>query len=319
MRLTILAVILLLMTLPGNALASSPGGACTVLGAQERDSGQLLICNGSIWIETIKTVNAGRSLFQVGPDASSTCSAMLTGRLRYSGVGAPVSGLAAYYPFDETSGTAIADLSGNANNGTMTNMDGATDHIPGVIGNGLDFDGADDHVVVPQAASLNFSTSHSMTLWVRPAAWPASGQNATFLAKRTFANYYFEMGDTGLASGGFYDGGTYRGFTAPGALALGTWYHLAAVFDDTGNTYKVYINGVEVLNTGAAWVPQVQVGNLYIGTLEASIQFFTGALDEIRLYNRALTAGEIGDIYNYDGGGGGDEWQYCNGSAWVDF
>src|SRR5206468_9777237 len=77
------------------------------------------------------------------------------------------SGLIAYWKFDEGSGTTVADSSGNGNTGTLVNGPVWT---AGQVGNALFFDGIDDNITVPDSASLDLSSSFTLSAWVNPAS-----------------------------------------------------------------------------------------------------------------------------------------------------
>ena len=115
----------------------------------------------------------------------------------------------------------------------------------------------------------------------------------TFLLKGGSNPSYFMETYTDEFNTGFHDGTNWRETLTGINLSINTWYHLAGVFDDTNNTYKVYINGAEVLSdTGFTWTPQAGTGTLHLGSTGSS-QYFDGQLDDVRLYNRALSAAEI--------------------------
>lgn len=324
MRLHALAMMIIaLCGMPCISHASNPGDACTVLGAQERNSGQILICNGTTWIETIQTVNAGRSLFQVGVDSSTTCQSYETGRMRYASTGAitapTTSGLVGYWAMDETAGTTIADSSGNANTGTMFNMDGNTDHVAGYIGNGLDFDGTNDYVNAGSGASLDDLGDMSVCVWsyTRP------------VLTGTFATIIYKYDPGGVNGWDMYYGGAAHSMGGAGveelfsAVAEG-WNHYCAVNTNTGNnsnSITIYMNSTPVVDTAVHtnWGTSSNNAayNAYIGG-GSSADPFNGIIDELRVYNRPLSAEEVRTIYNYTGTIS-TVWQYCNGSTWTDF
>ncbi|HXH06098.1 MAG TPA: LamG domain-containing protein, partial [Vicinamibacterales bacterium] len=77
-----------------------------------------------------------------------------------------------------------------------------------------------------------------------------------------------------------------------GPLAADTWYHLAATYD--GETLRAYVNGVLVTaNTAPAGPPDVETAPLTFGRHANASQYFTGIVDDIHIYHRALDAAEI--------------------------
>ena len=91
----------------------------------------------------------------------------------------------------------------------------------------------------------------------------------------------------------------------------GKWYHIAAVFDDVDNSYSVYIDG-KLRTSGISpvdLVPQA-AGILSFGTRTGSTEYWNGALRDVRIYSRKLTAAEIEAIYGLVG-----HWKFAEGSG----
>ena len=86
-------------------------------------------------------------------------------------------------------------------------------------------------------------------------------------------------------------GGAYREAKAPSALALNTWTHLASTYD--GTTLRLYVNGTQVATLAIAGTITTSTGALRIGGNSIWNEWFEGMIDEVRIYNRALSAGEI--------------------------
>jgi len=199
------------------------------------------------------------------------------------------TGLIGYWKFDEASGSSAADSSANGNNGTLKS--GVT-WAAGKIGGALHFDGVDDHFEVPDSASLNTTTNEiSITAWVNRAANQSSW---AMVVSRQFAN---SSGDQYLF--GFFDNtyhfcvfGCSQGPTAPND----EWVHMAGTYD--GTTRRLYINGSEVSGVPVSGIIPIDFKPIIIGAARnnstTSVQeAFNGKIDEVRLYNRALSAAEI--------------------------
>jgi hypothetical protein len=172
-------------------------------------------------------------------------------------------------------------------------MDPPTDWVRSSGQYALDFDGANDYVNCGTASGLK-PTGFTYSAWIRPNAqsfaynqimgWDAGASNlavCTLLLKsnRTLAFY--------VAGGPF---GSYDGngvFT----LSIGLWYHIAATL--TATTAIGYVNGVldRSVTGGAA---NIAAGAFWIGGQNGyANRFFSGQIDDVAVYNRALTAGEI--------------------------
>jgi hypothetical protein len=205
-------------------------------------------------------------------------------------VAAPVSGLVGAWGFDETAGTTTADASGNGNVGTIN---GAT-HIAGKYGQSLDFNGKTNWVTINDSASLHLTTGMTLEGWVYPTANGSGGNVWRAMAvKETAAGLawaLYPFGDGGFPSG--------HAFTANEAWAKGTsvltlnaWSHVAVTYD--GTTVRMYVNGVQVGT-------KPQTGSLVSSTQPLRIggdaiwpEWFKGHIDEVRVYNRALTAAQL--------------------------
>ncbi len=199
----------------------------------------------------------------------------------------PPPGLVAAYGFSEGSGTTTADQSGLGNVGAIS---GAAWTAAGRFGNALSFDGTNDWVTVPDAASLDVTAGMTLEAWVRPTAL---GSWRTVLLKEQPSYYAYALyGDTGtnVPSGNAFIGGDVD-VRAPAALALNTWTHLAATYD--GTALRVYVNGTSVAQELITGPIATSTGPLRIGGNNVWPEWFQGQIDEVRVYNRALTAAEL--------------------------
>src|SRR3989441_755782 len=212
--------------------------------------------------------------------------ATLTSLTVPSPASAQTPGLVAAYAFNEGSGTTVADISGNNNNGTIT---AATWTTAGKFGNALAFNGTSALVTVPNAASLQLTTGMTLEAWVFPTATP-TGWRA--IVDKTVDGYYL-MASTDQnrpAAGGTWVGGNQNTY-GPSVVAVNTWTHLAATFD--GATVRLFVNGVQVASQAQTTALASTTGTLQIGGDSYPNEFFAGRIDEVRIYNRALSAAEI--------------------------
>jgi len=205
--------------------------------------------------------------------------------------------LVAYYPLDEGSGTKIVDASGNGHDGTVEN--GAATWINGQTGFGkaIFFDGTNPAVGFVNCGTWNPSAGTgklSVTFWVQ-----YNGTNANYqgvIAKRDGWDpetpspmmWYIECnqssGAMGLARRGSYPPGA-------GTPPTGKWTHIAFTFD--GTTVRSYMNGTEVGNGAFSFGP-LTTATIYIGCDNGGgYNGFNGAIDDVRLYDNALTADEV--------------------------
>jgi hypothetical protein len=196
-------------------------------------------------------------------------------------------GLVAAFGFDEGSGTSAVDVSGNGNDGTVS----GAGRVAGKFGGALSFDGVDDIVVVPDAAALDLTSGMTIEAWVRPTQ--ASGWRTVAL-KETAGGlaYGLYAHDSAVGPGAYVNVGALdENATVPTALTLGAWTHVAATYD--GAALKVYVNGA-LAATHALSGSLVQSGRpLGIGGNRVWGEYFAGAIDEVRIYDRALSAAQI--------------------------
>jgi len=203
-------------------------------------------------------------------------------------------GLAAGWSFNEASGTSATDSSGNNNAATLVN---GVLRTTGNYGGGLTFDGVNDYLTVPNSPSLDISgTGLTLSMWINPQA--LSGGDSVVLGKfwnATMTSPYYQYG-LELAGGTvpvFYVGTTSGVLSASmgSALVLNQWSYLAVVFD--GSQVKFYLNGALVTTASLPATITARSNPFRLGADNNTQQFFKGSLDEVRIYNRALTAQEI--------------------------
>jgi hypothetical protein len=201
------------------------------------------------------------------------------------GVPPALTGLVAAYAFDETSGTTVTDASGNTNTGTIT---AATRTLSGKFGSALSFDGTDARVIVPDSTSLALADAMTLEAWVLPSVAP-SGWRA--IIHKDVDRYYLMAGsDTDHPVVGGTFGTANQNVTGPAVLPVNTWTHLAATYDRT--TIRLHVNGIEVAS--GAQTAAVSTSNAVL-TIGADFygEYFAGLIDEVRIYNRALSTAEI--------------------------
>ena len=196
-------------------------------------------------------------------------------------------GLVAAYAFDEGSGSVVADASGNGNDGTVAN---ATWAAVGEHGGALVFDGSSSLVTVPDSPSLRLSSAMTLEAWVDPASGSGSSRDLVYKGDD---NYYLEASSApgGVPAAGSSFGGSYGEVYGSGALPTGVWTHLAVTYD--GSTLRLYVNGTLVASNAHAGAMPGSSDPLQIGGDSLYGQFFQGMIDDVRVYNVALTPAQI--------------------------
>ena len=199
----------------------------------------------------------------------------------------PPSGLVAAYGFEQTSGTIVTDSSGKGSTGTLS---GATWAADGKFGRALSFDGVNDLVTVPDSSVLDLAPGMTLEAWVKPTT--GNGWRTVLLKERPgqLAYSLYATGDNGrpLAE---IAAGSQRDARGVAALPVGVWTHLAATYDKS--TLRLYVNGVQVASTAVTGTLINSTGALRIGGNTVWGEYFSGLIDEVRVYERALSAAEI--------------------------
>jgi glucose/arabinose dehydrogenase len=201
---------------------------------------------------------------------------------------APSTGLVGAWGFDETSGTTAVDSSGKGNAGTIA---GATRTAAGKFGHALSFTADGDWVTVADSASLDLTNALTVEGWVNPTT--AANSWRTLAVKETpsgLAWALYPFGDAGFPSGHAFTSSELwaRG---PSRLPVDTWSHVAVTYD--GGSIRLYVNGVQVATRAQSGSLITSTRPLRFGGNGVWGEWFRGTLDEIRVYDRALSGAEI--------------------------
>jgi hypothetical protein len=185
---------------------------------------------------------------------------------------------------------------------------------PGKVGAGFVL-GTSQYLLVSNSPSLNLAGSLTLEAWIRTTAnlgaqviFGKWGDLGDYANQRSYLFQVLSGGvlDFSLASAGQTGGSGYREIdTTNNAVPPNTWVHVAGVYDGGTGVLRLYVNGAEVVAQAGPpitiWSGPAQAG---IGArLTSSSQrtdFFKGSIDELALYNRALSAGEISALYHAD-------------------
>ncbi|MGZ5221287.1 MAG: LamG-like jellyroll fold domain-containing protein [Chitinophagaceae bacterium] len=204
------------------------------------------------------------------------------------------TGLVAYYRMNEGSGTSTAN-----SNAAVTGIDGTLVNGPAWTAspvqyapNALSFDGADDHIIIPDDNTLDITTAITLETWCY-ATKNSGVQNVISKSNNTSNNgYIFPRTDNGWASVVIYIhiAGGWRTLSAS-YPSLNAWHHLAATYD--GAFIHLYINGVLVASLAQTGAITSNGNPLAFGTQPGFGEYFGGNVDEMRIWNVARTQVEI--------------------------
>ncbi|MFA6096469.1 MAG: DUF2341 domain-containing protein [Candidatus Paceibacterota bacterium] len=238
------------------------------------------------------------------------------------------SGLVGLWHMDEAAGATVSDSSGSGNGGTMggapdnpirTSSDGGqwdSRNLQFSAGNSLSFDGTNDYVSISPDNVFDGLTSGTFMAWVKANAG-ASGFDSIFTADSGNCTYPFEIAMTTVAGTTYFEvwgsanGDCNAEFDGYVQVSNPTNWHLVAyVVSGSGNEF--YLDGVKqavvnydagnaaskfFFNNSSSGTTQYYIGNSAVFGSEHPGEVFDGEMDEVRLYDRALSAGEISRYY----------------------
>ncbi len=193
--------------------------------------------------------------------------------------------LMGWWKLDEGLGTTAVDWSGHGRHGRFQ---GDPEWVSGYDGGAVEFDG-DDHVDTGYTENL---ATYTITCWARSPQAPSGASPSGPLHREQNYQFNWNHGDaTFRGAAAMNVGGTWHAASYM-PLEADTWYHLAATYD--GNVFNAYRNGVLITsNPAPSGAPNAESNSLKLGRHAAAAQFFTGIVDDARVYNRALTVEEI--------------------------
>jgi concanavalin A-like lectin/glucanase superfamily protein/uncharacterized protein DUF2341 len=206
-------------------------------------------------------------------------------------------GLVGYWKMDEASwnGTAgeIIDASGNENHGVA--VSGAVTTSTAKYAMAGEFDGADDYVNCGNDSSFNFDKELTISAWVNPSD---DGWNHGRIAYKHVGFGFLKINSDGRIAYAFYyaddssDPWTFGNTVIPKNL----WTHIDISYKN--GVVKIFLNGIlDKTIEGEDKSLKAGTGNLQIGGQGS--YFFDGSIDEVRIYNRALSSREIKQLYEY--------------------
>ncbi len=243
--------------------------------------------------ETAQTTSHSQSLtgltanttyyYRVKSTDAAGNSATSTGTFQTTNNADITSGLVAAYGFDEGTGGTTADASGSGRVGTINNASWAG---AGKFGNALWFNGRTSFVSANGTGLPGTREKKTVACWLFLSGSLNQAQSAVTLANPA-ASAAVRQGTKSSQAGVFQSGDTW--IVASALPPKGSWHHYAYVFDGTN---ALYIDGV-LVSTSSTLPVLASITDLAIGRADAASEYFKGIIDEVRIYNRALTPQEI--------------------------
>ena len=283
-----------------------PGGTITLTkGTLKNVSSVVHVGNFSFGTGSY-TVGAGTIVFDGSASQSLPASLTTYGGLRLEDP--TETGLVGYWKLDEAQGTVIQDLSGNGNTGALSSsgtswLTGAS--IPSAISfdnyAAVSFDGSNGYAQMGANSMPATDAAVTISTWVNftnPTS-PSGNQNMVVLSGS--GGNYVQLGVRG-GSYAVWPSGALTSVTGPVA-ATGSWHHVAYTYDG-GSVDTIYVDGVAYPGTFTHQSGATTA--VYLGTYSPSSELLDGSLDDVRIYNVALTANQIAQLAagRYAGTGG---------------
>jgi autotransporter-associated beta strand protein len=257
--------------------STTSGGPYTVIGtATGTKYTDTPVNNGSTYYYVVSSVDA------IGENPNSTEVAAK-----------PNVGQVTYLKFDELSGTQSIDSWG-ANHGTLAST---ASRSTGKYGKALQLDGTANSYATLPTGIVSTLNDFTISAWVKMDAlanWMRIFDFGTGTSKYLFLSV--QTGVAGSIRYGIKNGGSEQGITYNFATPLNTWTHFAVT--QSGNTCSIYINGALVASSASISIKPAAIGSTnqnYLGKSQWNDPMFKGAIDEFRIYSRALSASEVAE------------------------
>lgn len=197
----------------------------------------------------------------------------------------------AWWKLDEAPGATTFTDSAGTNDGSCTATTCPTMGAVGQFDTAGDFDGVDDDVEVPDSASLDLTT-FTVSVWFNQDTTTASIKS---LVRKGSQNYFIRLDSTGQVPGCTTRvGGVSVGSGSTIPIVNGVWNHAVCVYD--GTRLSFYLNGAPDGSTTALGTAEPNANLLGIGGTPNG-QFFDGRIDNVRIFNQALTTSQIEDLF----------------------
>lgn len=259
------------------------------------------------FVDSVKIYNYARTSTQVRQDYAAKGGVMGVAAQFGPDTNNKLSdGLVGYWKMDESAANTCSglvndscDSSGNGLDGSWTGN--STYTVDGKYGYGTIHDGSGDYININDSPLISFTGPFTVAAWVkRSSTNTADGIFGKYDSSLSQRSYMLGMNTSFAQFTVSSNGVTTTQTTGTTAISSGQWYHIAGVYD--GSNIRVFVNGVqESMSSHSSGV--VDNGSaLHIGDGDNTFWPFHGVIDEARIYNRALSEGEIRSLYNYAAG-----------------
>jgi len=166
---------------------------------------------------------------------------------------------------------------------------------------GLSFANSATYAQIPQDPSHNITGSITLEAWIYPTSWTSEVWRGSIINKEqnNSTGYMLRCGANGTLNFNIGTGSTWKEVNSPAnTLMLNTWQHVAGVFN--GTTLTLYVNGIQV-GTPVSYTGTIGINTVPIEIGRSNIdinRFFNGRIDEVRIWNSAISATDLFAYYN---------------------
>jgi len=197
-------------------------------------------------------------------------------------------------------GSTVLDSSGENNHGTNNGAThNATDGFDNLLSGAFDFDGVDDYIEILDSGSLDITDAITIVAWINADTFGSFER----IVDKKVNEWTFVLTDTSPFTGlEFWINGVVRATTSTGELTADTWHFVVATYDkDLGGTeeVKIYIDGVSKATGDFSTAIGTNADSVDIGreTTGEAGKYFDGTIDEVSVWNRALSSDEVKRLY----------------------
>ncbi|MCK9995419.1 MAG: putative Ig domain-containing protein [Candidatus Krumholzibacteria bacterium] len=225
-------------------------------------------------------------------------------------------GMDTYWKLDETSGNTYADYYGGYDGQALASP--PTPASPGVVGDCQDFNGTSNYISVSDDPVFDWAADENFTIELWFNLTNVASRNKVMIGRDQNSSTHWWLGvnmNTGYATWNLLDANR-TGVAVSGSTSLndGQWHHMVAVRDESLNQNRLYVDGglvgTSVHDYTAGFQANTTTGIGYMAYNNTPDYFYDGLLDEVALYTRALSVGEIADHWNEGAGK-----SYCSDDA----
>jgi len=212
--------------------------------------------------------------------------------------------LVAYWAFDEGSGTSAIDSSGNGLNLLFHSMSNAS-WKDGISGKCIQFDGSEDYATVNHNGSLDFAGKDlTVSVWMyHNGSGDFQSLVANAVGQSSTRQFSLGLNSSNQLLFYTYDGTSWAKRVDSGSnlVSAGSWHHVVVVFDDTAGTAELFIDGENVGSASGLNSLAYSPTYIYVGSREG-YEYLNGKIDEVRLYEEAITSDEVRALFLNPGG-----------------